>query len=68
MEKMLVIVFDTEKKAYEGLRALNQLDSEGSITIHAEAVIDKNNDGAVTVKQGDGDFSLPGTLLQAVRA
>jgi uncharacterized membrane protein len=56
MEKMLVIVFDTEKKAYEGLRALNQLDSEGSITIHAEAVIDKNNDGAVTVKQGDGDF------------
>jgi uncharacterized membrane protein len=58
MEKMLVIVFDTEKKAYEGLRALNQLDSEGSITIHAEAVIGKNNDGAVTLKQGDGDFPV----------
>ena len=58
MEKMLVVVFDTETKAYEGLRALNQLDSEGSITIHAEAVIGKNNDGAVAVKQGDGDFPV----------
>ena len=58
MEKMLVVVFDNETKAYEGLRALNQLDSEGNITIHAEAVIGKNNDGVVTLKQGDGDFPV----------
>jgi uncharacterized membrane protein len=58
MEKMLVVVFDNETKAYEGLRALNQLDSEGNITIHAEAVIGKNKDGALTVKQGDGDFPV----------
>jgi len=37
---------------------LNQLDYEGSITIHAEAVISKNNDGKITVKQGEGDFPI----------
>jgi len=58
MEKMLVVVFDNESKAYEGSRALNQLDSEGSITIHAEAVLSKNNDGTIAVKQGEGDFPV----------
>lgn len=58
MEKMLVVVFDNETKAYEGSRALNQLDSEGSIAIHAEAIIGKNNNGTITVKQGDGDFPI----------
>src|SRR3974377_664351 len=58
MEKMLVVVFDNESKTYEGSRALNQLDSEGSITIHAEAVISKNNDGTITVKQDEGDFPV----------
>ena len=58
MERMLVVVFDNESKAYEGSRVLNQLDSEGSITIHAEAVIGKNNDGTLTVKQGEGDFPV----------
>ena len=58
MEKMLVVVFDNETKTYEGSRALNQLDYEGSITIHAEVVISKNNDGTITVKDGDGDFPV----------
>jgi uncharacterized membrane protein len=58
MEKMLVVVFDNETKAYEGSRALNQLDAEGSITIYAEAVISKNADGTVAMKQDDGDFPV----------
>jgi uncharacterized membrane protein len=58
MEKMLVVVFDNESKAYQGSRALAQLDSEGSIAIHAESVIRKNDDGTVTVKQFDGDFPV----------
>ena len=58
MEKMLVVVFDNETKTYEGSRALNQLDSEGSIAIHAEAIISKNSDGTITMKQGDGDFPV----------
>lgn len=58
MERMLVVVLDDESKAYEASRALNQLDREGSITIHAESVITKNADGTVTVKEADGDFPI----------
>lgn len=66
MEKMLVVVFDDESKAYEGAHALNELGAEGSITIHAEAVIKKNADSTVTVKQSEGDFpirALAGTAI-----
>src|SRR5208283_3466033 len=45
---------------------LNQLDAEGSITIHAKSVIGKNADGTVTVKQSDDDFpirTLGGTAI-----
>ena len=58
MEKMLVVVFDNETTAYEGSRALNQLDLEGSITIHAEAVVCKNPDGTVTRETGTRTTSL----------
>ncbi|MGO9241479.1 MAG: DUF1269 domain-containing protein [Bryobacteraceae bacterium] len=58
MEKMLVVVFDDESKAYEGSHALHQLDAEGNIAIHGEAVIKKNTDGTITVKQSEDDFPL----------
>jgi uncharacterized membrane protein len=58
MERMIVVVFDNETKAYEASRALNQLDAEGSITIHAESVINKLANGTVDVKQADGDFPI----------
>jgi uncharacterized membrane protein len=58
MERMLVVVLDDESKAYEASRALNQLDREGSITIHAESVITKNTDGTVAVKEAEGDFPI----------
>ncbi len=58
MEKMLVVVFDNEPSTYEGSRALKQLDAEGSITIHAEAVIKKDANGKVSVMQVDDDFPV----------
>src|SRR5437588_11707446 len=58
MERMLVVVFDNERNAYEASRALNQLDAEASITVHAESVISKEPNGAVTVKQAEGDFPI----------
>ena len=62
MDRMLVVVFDSENNAYEGKRALQQLDSEGSISVYAYAVLAKNADGTATVKQGD-DAGPIGTLL-----
>lgn len=58
MEKMLVVVFDNESTAYEATRALADLDREGSISVHAESVIQKNADGSLTVKQTDTDFPI----------
>ena len=69
MERMLVIVFDDEAKAYEGTHALKQLDAEGSISIHAAAVIKKNADGTVTLKEEEEDFpirTVAGTAIGAL--
>lgn len=35
MDRMLVVVFDNESKAYEGSRSLQQLDGDGSIAVYA---------------------------------
>jgi len=61
MDRMLVVVFNSETKAYEGKRALMQLDSEGSISVYGYAVVAKNADGTATIKQGD-DVGPLGTL------
>jgi len=62
MDRMLVVVFDNENKAYEGKKALQQLDGEGSISVYGYAVLAKNADGTATIKQGD-DVGPIGTLL-----
>ena len=62
MDRMLVVVFNNENQAYEGKKALQQLDDEGSISVYAYAVLAKNADGTATVKQGD-DVGPMGTLL-----
>src|SRR5262249_63484 len=62
MDRMLVVVFDNESKAYEGKKALVQLDSEGSISVYGYAVLAKNADGSASVKQGD-DVGPIGSLL-----
>jgi uncharacterized membrane protein len=66
MERMLVVVFDNEKKAYEGDSALKQLEREGLVTIYAQAVIVKHAEGTVSLRQVDEkgpDGSLAGTAV-----
>ena len=58
MENMLVVVFENELKACDGSGALAELESEGSISIHAQAVIKKNDDGTITIKQKGDDFPI----------
>jgi uncharacterized membrane protein len=58
MERLLAVVFNDEGKAYEGLRALNQLDGEGSITAYAAQVIQKERDGKISEKQTESNFPL----------
>ncbi len=58
MDKMLVTVFDSESKAYEGSRILKELDAEGSIGLYATAVVAKDAGGKVTVKQATDEGPL----------
>jgi uncharacterized membrane protein len=62
MNKLLAIVFDDERSAYEGVKALKELHAESSVTLYATAVIAKGQDGAVGVKQS-GDEGPLGTVL-----
>ena len=69
MKRMLVVVFENESKAYEGTKALRQLDLDGRITVYAHAVVAKNPDGAVIERKRDdqGPYGLlVGTALGAL--
>jgi|SRR5579871_4878727 len=69
MEKLLVVVVDSAKKAYEASHALKELDQEGSISIYAEGVIQKNPDGTITIKESSPDFpfrTVTGTAVGAM--
>jgi uncharacterized membrane protein len=62
MERMLVVVFDNEVKAYEGKAALRQLEAEGSVMAYAGAVVVKGPDGIASVKQFE-DIGPVGGLI-----
>jgi uncharacterized membrane protein len=70
MEKIMVIVFEDETKAYEGIKKLKQLDADGSITIHQSVLARKNKDGTLqTDDKSLLDFpvqTLAGTGLGAL--
>ncbi len=51
MDKILVIIFDNESKAYEGSRALQELQHEGSIHLYTKAVIIRDAGGKVEVME-----------------
>lgn len=62
MDKIVVVVFDSESKAYEGSLALQELQNEGSINLYAKAVIARDASGKVQVKQS-GDAGPVGTAV-----
>ena len=50
MSKYLVVEFPNESKAFEGTEALRQLHMDCNITVYAAAVVEKQTDGSVVVK------------------
>lgn len=62
MNKMIVTVFGNETSAYEGLSAMKDLHKEGSITLYSTAVLNKDDNGEVQVKQA-ADKGLVGTAI-----
>jgi uncharacterized membrane protein len=52
MDKVVAVVFDGEKQAYEGLRAFRDLHKDGSITLYSAAVVAKDASGKLSVREG----------------
>lgn len=68
MDRMLVVVFDDEAKAYEGKTALQQLDDQGNIRVYGYAVVAKNADGTPSIKQSDNTGPLGSLFGMSVGA
>lgn len=69
MEKMLAVVVGDESRAWEARQALKQLADQGCIRLHAQAVIGKNVDGRVEVKQSRQEVpfhAIGGTAVGAL--
>jgi len=58
MENILIVVFDSEGIAYEGLNYLNQLDRGGVVAVYAGWVIEKEADGRITEKGWQGNVAF----------
>ena len=66
---MLVVVFDDENKANQGAEALKRLDDDGTVSVHALAVIMKKADGSVEANDPSDDYpirTLTGTSIGAL--
>jgi uncharacterized membrane protein len=67
MEKLIVIVFDNQTKAFAGLEALRELDRDGEISLFAAQIAAKEPNGGVRFidTPEDADFPVIGvsTLL-----
>ena len=61
MDKVVAVVFNDEKQAYEGLRAFRDLHRDGSITLYSNAVVAKDPAGKVVVREASD--SPEGTFL-----
>jgi len=48
MERILVVVFDSEQKAHEASRILHGLEDEGVIRVYADAVVTRDSSDAIT--------------------
>jgi uncharacterized membrane protein len=65
MSKFALMVFADEKKAYEGLHALQQLHAEGSLTVWGTDVLQRDEGGWITIMKRDDQGPL-GTGLGAL--
>jgi uncharacterized membrane protein len=65
MSKFAVIVFPNEVKAFEGTRALKELDAEGNLTLYGMAVIAKDAEGRVKIRES-ADAGPLGTAVGAL--
>lgn len=65
MSTFAMMVFEDEKKAYEGLHAVQALHAEGSLTVWGTDVLQRDADGRISILKRDDEGPL-GTGLGAL--
>ena len=58
MKNYIAVVFSSDDKAHDGLRALWDLDAEGDLTVHGAAVIRRDDTGHIRVADRTTDLGL----------
>jgi len=64
MSEFAVVIFHDERKAYEGLHALQELHAEGSLTVYGTTVVQRDASGKLSIVQ-DLAFDAPKTKTAA---
>jgi uncharacterized membrane protein len=65
---VVVVSFEQDSEAYEALTSLKELDSQGRVELRAAAVVIRDDDGKVIVKDEAGESygaQLPPVALSA---
>ncbi len=58
MKNYIAVVFSSNDKAHDGLRALWNLDAEGEVTVHGAAVIRRDDMGHIRVADQNSDLGM----------
>jgi len=58
MDRMLVVVFDSERQAEDGLLGLLQLHAEGALTVYASRVVVRSAEGVLSVRPSSAEAPL----------
>lgn len=67
MRKFALVVFPDETDAFRGYHALDVLHRDGSLHVHGAAVVERDEDGALSVRKRTGDVPLGGGFDALVR-
>jgi uncharacterized membrane protein len=66
MENVLAVNFAQDTVAYEALTTLKELDDQGQIGLRGAAVVMRNEDGSITIKDEVGDLGYEGTATGGI--
>jgi uncharacterized membrane protein len=66
MENVLAINFTEHGEAYEALTTLKELDEQGQVALEGAAVVVRDEDGTIAIKDEVGDIGYEGTAAGGI--
>jgi uncharacterized membrane protein len=66
MANVLTINFSEDAAAYEALTTLKELDEQGQVALEGAAVVERNDDGTIAIKDEVGDIGYEGTATGGI--